>query len=248
MASFAIPRFTRTLPAAVDLSLKSFHYVADNGSGKYNISGGINGAIGGGFLMNAPLADEFCEVVSTGGGAKGIAAATISAAYIELKANTLGTLEPAVAGDIVVAISLEPAAVDDAFEVLPLYYYKESSAPVSLLSAADLTAGLGLYVGDNGSGAANVVGGAAGAIGYGFLANAPDTGEAAIIQGMGSKSASAVSGAAISGAQIELFSNALGKLEPSTTAGDIIVAISTASAAGADETITVIPVLYRKHA
>lgn len=247
MASYTPERWARALLAAVDLSAKQFYYVADNGSDKYNVSGSAYGAIGGGFLMNNPEADEACEVASTGGGAKAVAAATISAALIELKANALGTVEPALPGDIVIAISMESAATSDIFEVLPVYYRK-TSAGLSILAGVDLSSSQGLYVGDDGAGAADGVGGATGAIGYGFLANAPTLGLAAIIHGVGYPTAAAISGAAIASGGLELFSNASSKLEVSTTAGDIIVAISTAAAAGADESITVIPVLYRKHA
>jgi hypothetical protein len=246
MSSYAIPRFTRSLLAAVDLSAKQFYYVADNGSGKYNVSGSAYGTIGGGFLMNKPLADEFCEVASTGGGAKAVAAATIATALTELKADADGKVIPALAGDIVIAIAMETAAVDDTFEVLPVYYRK-SSPGLSILAGVDLTSATGLYVGDNGSGKADGVGGATGAIGYGFLANAPDTDEAAVIHGVGYATAEAISGAAIAGGGLELLSDANSKLQVATTAGDIVVAISTASAAGADEAITVIPVMYRKH-
>ncbi len=231
--------------AAVDLSAKQNYYVADNGSGKYNVSGGINGAVGGGFLMNAPEADEFCEVASTGGGAKGIAAETISAAGLELKANALGTLALALPGDTVIAISIETAAAGDVFEVLPVYYVKAPS-PVVFQSAADLTSGQYLYVGDS-SGDIDVVGGETGAIGYGFLMNAPDTGEDAIINGPGQPFAKCISGASFSIAT-ELLSNASGKAIAATVAGDIVVGISLAAATGADETIDVIPVFYRKHA
>lgn len=241
MASYAIPRFTRSLQAAVDLSAKQFYYVADNGSDKYNVSGSVNGAIGGGFLMNKPLANEFCEIASTGGGAKAIAAATISAAMIELKADAAGEVLPALPGDIVIAISMESAAVDDVFEVLPVYYVK-SAAPVVFDAAADLTSKQYYYVGDS-SGDIDVVGGATGAVGYGFLMNAPDTGEEAVINGPGHPFAKAISHDAIS-INDKLISLATGKVDAGTTTGDIIVAIALSASAGADETIDVLPVLY----
>ena len=127
MASYSSPRFTRSLPAAVDLSAKQFRYVGENGSDKYNVTGGAAGAIGAGFLMNAPLADEFCEVANIGGGAKGVAAETISGAEIELKADANGDMEVAdIAGDIVCAISKESAATSDVFEVEPVLYRKHA--------------------------------------------------------------------------------------------------------------------------
>lgn len=245
MASYACPRFTRSLQAAADLSAKQFYYVGDNGSGKTNIVGGIQGAVGFGFLQNKPLADEFCEIAANGGGSKAVAGTTISAAKLPLKANALGKLVPAVAGDIVVAISMEAAAVDDIFEVNPILYIA-GSTPVIFASAADLTSGQYLYVGDS-SGDIDVVGGATGALGYGFLMNAPDTGENAIINGPGYPYAKGISGAAFS-IMTELMANANGKLIATTAAGDIVCALSLAAATGADETIDVIPVLYRKHA
>ena len=245
MSSYSEPRYIKSLLAAVDLSAKQFYYVADNGSGKYNVAGSVTGAVGAGFLMNNPEADEACEIAANGGGAKGVAAGTISAAMIELKANALGTVEPALPGDLVIAISMQSAVAADIFEVNPVYYIK-GAAPVTFQAAADLTAGQYLYVGDS-SGDIDVVGGATGALGYGFLMNAPDTGEDAVINGPGVPFAKGISGAAFA-IQTELMNDAAGKLIATTAAGDIVVALSLAAASGADETINVIPVLYRKHA
>jgi hypothetical protein len=246
MASYYAPRFITTEKAAVDLSSSQFLYVAENGSNLINITGGTNGAKGLGFLMNQPEAGEACEIASLGGGAKGIAAETITVSagnVTELKADANGKMRNALPGDIVSALAIESAAVSDVFEVMPVYYVK-GSALISILSAVDLTSGTGLYVGDNGSGKANVVGGINGAIGYGFLANAPDTDEAAIITGLGAETATAVAGETISAAQAELKSNASGKLVAALP-GDMVVAIST-EAAAADASFTVIPVLYQK--
>ena len=121
MASYAKPRLTRSLNAAVDLSAKQFYFVADNGSQLYNITGSSVGAFGAGFLMNCPEAGEACEVASVGGGAKGKAGATISGPDLALMANALGEMIPAAsAGDIVVAMSREAAADEDVFEVEPI--------------------------------------------------------------------------------------------------------------------------------
>lgn len=245
MASYYTPRYNRSLLAAADLSDKQFYYVSDNGSGEANIAGGINGAVGLGFLMNNPEINEACEIATIGGGAKGIAAETISAALTELKADAAGKMAIALQGDIVSAIALETAAAGDKFELMPIYYVK-TGVPVVFQSAADLTSGQYLYVGDS-SGDIDVVGGATGALGYGFLMNAPDTGENAIISGPGQPFAKCISGAAFS-IQTELRSNAAGKMEAATVAGDIVSALSLAAATGADETIDVIPVFYRKHA
>ena len=243
MASYQVPSFNKSLKAAVDLSAKQFYYVSDNGSELANIAGGINGAVGLGFLMNQPEANEECEIATTGGGAKGIAAETISAALTALKADANGKMAIALPGDIVSAIALQTAAVDDIFELRPTFYVK-SAAPVVFQAAADLTSGQYLYV-NNDSGDINVAG--ADERGYGFLMNAPDIGEDAVINGPGQPFAKCISGAAFS-IDAELKSDANGKMIAATTADDPIVAIAFGAATGADETIDVIPVLYRKHA
>lgn len=248
MASYTPIRSTRSLLAASDLSAKQFYYVGDNGSGACAIVGSATGALGFGFLQNNPEAGEACVIGSIGGGSKAIAGAVISAAQLDLKANALGEMIPALPGDIVVAKSMESAADGDYFEVEPVYTVGKTTL-LTMLAAADLSTKQYFYVGENGSGAYNVIGGTTGAIGTGFLQNAPAAvGDGCIINGVGYPFSKAISGAAISAANVELMSNALGKLIPTTAAGDIVVAISTASAAAADETITVIPVLYRKHA
>lgn len=245
MASYVPTRPGRSQLAAVDLSAKQFYFVGDNGSGKYNVVGSATGAIGAGFLMNNPALNEACEIASNGGGAKGVCAATISAAKTELKANALGTLLPALDGDIVVAISMEAAAVSDIFEINPVYYIK-GAATLSLLAAVDLSTKQFFYVGEDGSGTYNIAGGVRGAIGSGFLQNAPISGAVAIIHGPGYTRATAIAGATITGAEIELKANAVGKLETALV-GDVVVALSTASAI-LDGEISVIPVLYQKDA
>jgi len=244
MASYQKPRFNRSLLAAIDLSASQFLYVSDNGSELANIAGGINGAVGLGFLMNKPEAGEECEIATIGGGAKGVAVETISAALTELKADAAGKMAVALPGDKVSAIALQTAAASDVFELMPVQYFK-SAGGISILAAVDLTSSQGLYVGDNGSGKLNVVGGINGAVGYGFLANAPDADESAIVQGLGNKTALGIAGATITGAKIGLKSNALGKLETALP-GDIVVAISTASAS-LDDSMSVIPTLYQKN-
>jgi len=127
MASFAKPRFTKSLKAAGDLDDKQFYYVGDNGSDEYAVAGHANGAIGGGFLMNKPLEGEFCEVASIGGGALGVAGEAVSGPNLELKAIADGTLNIAdTAGDVVCAISKESAATSDVFEVEPVLYRKHA--------------------------------------------------------------------------------------------------------------------------
>ena len=244
MASYYAPRFITTEKAAVDLSSSQFLYVAENGSNLINIAGGINGAKGLGFLMNNPEAGEACEIASLGGGAKGIAAETITVGagnLTELKADSVGKMRNAIPGDVVSALAIESAAVDDVFEVMPVYYVK-AAAPVTFQAAADLTTKQYYYVGDS-SGDVDVVGGATGAVGYGFLMNAPDTGEDAIINGPGRPFAKAISHDAIS-INDKLISLATGKVDAGTTTGDIIIGIALSASTGADEVIDVLPVLY----
>lgn len=246
MASYYTPRYNKSLLAAVDLSSSQFLYVSDNGSQQANIAGGTNGAQGMGFLMNDPEANEACEIATVGGGAKGIAAETITVAagkLTELKADSNGKMRNAIAGDIISALALEDAAVDDIFEVIPIYYIKGVD-PVTFQAAADLTAKQYYYVGDDGAGDIDVTGGGTGAVGYGFLMNAPDTGEDAIINGPGQPFAKAISHDAIS-INDKLIALATGKVDAAVTpAGDIIVAIALSASTGADEIIDVLPVLY----
>jgi len=244
MASHYTARYNRSLLAAVDLSSSQFLYVSDNGSGLANIAGGTNGAFGFGFLMNNPEANEACEIATIGGGAKGIAAETITLAagkVTELKADATGKMLNALPGDVVAAVALESAATDDIFEVMPVSYIKLAE-PVIFQAAADLTSSQYYYVGDS-SGDVDVTGGATGAVGYGFLMNAPDTGEDAIINGPGYPFAKAISHDAIS-VNDKLKALATGKMDATTTPGDIVVAIALSASTGADETIDVIPVLY----
>lgn len=127
MASYQPASFNRSLLAAVDLSSSQFLYVGENGSGKYNVIGNDTlGALGQGFLMNQPLADEFCEVATVGGGAKGKAAGTISAKdkLISKADGTVITAPAGSPGDLIaiIGIALEDAALDDIFAVQPVLY------------------------------------------------------------------------------------------------------------------------------
>lgn len=117
--------FARTRKAGADLSSSQYLYVAENGSDEYEVST-LDDAPGTGFLMNAPQQDEFCEVATEGGGAMAVAAATISAAEIELMNDTGndGQMIPATTGKFVCAISVEAAAANDVFAVRPVNYYK----------------------------------------------------------------------------------------------------------------------------
>jgi len=133
MASFQPAVFNRSLQAAVDLSAKQFFFVGENGSNKYNVIGNdLVGALGQGFLMNQPLADEFCEVATVGGGAKAKAAGTISAKD-ELIAKADGTVIVAPAGSAddliaIIGIALEDAVSGDIFAVQPVLYEKRTHA------------------------------------------------------------------------------------------------------------------------
>lgn len=127
MASYAKPRYGRGMLAGADLSEKQFHYVKDNGTTGAIIAGGATGAIGAGFLENFPALGEQCNIMTIGGGAKGVAAETVSGPNLELRADASGQMEIAdTAGDIVCAISQEAAATGITFEVMPVLYRKHA--------------------------------------------------------------------------------------------------------------------------
>jgi|GEM_PF-5924239 len=246
MGSYAKERYTRSLLAAVDLSSSQYLYVGDNGSGKANVIGGTNGAHGFGFLMNNPQADEACEIADTGGGAQGVAAEVItltSSGVVALKADAEGKMRNAIVGDKVCAVALESAAVGDQFEVLPVKYV-QGAAPVVLPAGADLSTSQYFYVKDNGSGAI-VASDTADEKGNGFLLNAPDSAEDAIVSVPGDSFAKGISAAAFaSGAELQSAGN--GKLQ-TAGAGVYVVAIALEAATAADEVINLIPVLYQKN-
>ena len=127
MSSYQKPVFNKSLNAAVDLSAKQFYYIGENSSALANVKGGAAGAIGLGFLQNRPLAGESCEIMTMGGGAKGILSEAVTAYGTELKAVATGLLEIAdTAGDIVNAISLDTGAIGDAIEIQPVLYRKHA--------------------------------------------------------------------------------------------------------------------------
>lgn len=127
MASYQLPRYGRGLVAGADLSAKQYHYVKDDGTNSAVIAGGATGAIGAGFLENFPALGEECNIMTIGGGAKGVCAEIVSGPNIELKADANGQMVLAdTAGDIVCAISQEAAAVGDVFELLPVLYRKHA--------------------------------------------------------------------------------------------------------------------------
>ena len=125
MSSYQIPRFTRPLNALTDFSANQYLYVKDDGSGNLALAGSATGEVGAGFLHNAPGEGQMSEIASIGGGAQGKAGAVISGPGVELKAEATGLLSPAtVAGDIVVAISKQAAAINVVLEVEPVLYTK----------------------------------------------------------------------------------------------------------------------------
>lgn len=127
MSSYQKPVFGRSLLAAADLSAKQFYFMKDTGSDTYNVGGGANGAIGAGFLQNKPLIGEACEIMTVGGGAKGVLSEIVTGADVELKAVATGKLEIAdTAGDIVVAISRQSGAIGDIIEIQPVLYRKHA--------------------------------------------------------------------------------------------------------------------------
>ncbi len=112
---------TRTFVAGADLSAKKFHAVKlDTVFNEILIAGAGEGF---GILQNAPLAGEMAEVAMIGGGAGGHAGATI-AIGVELAADSVGRLIPAVSTNRVVGLALQDALVDEYFEVERVFYIK----------------------------------------------------------------------------------------------------------------------------
>lgn len=127
MSSYQKPVFNKSLLAAVSLAAKQFYYVGENAAGAINVKGAAAGAIGMGFLQNTPLAGEACEIMTIGGGAKGVLSEAVTTYGTELKAIAAGTLDIAdTAGDIVVAISLDTGVSGDIIEVQPVLYRKHA--------------------------------------------------------------------------------------------------------------------------
>ena len=126
MASYQKPVYSRGMLAEEDLFEKQFHYVGFGTTGAV-IKGGATGAIGAGFLENFPAIGSATNIMTIGGGAKAVAAEVVSAANLELRADANGQMAIAdTAGDIVVAISQEAAAISDKFEVRPVLYRKHA--------------------------------------------------------------------------------------------------------------------------
>ncbi len=104
------------LKAGADLSADSnFHRaVKFDGSGDVVLAGAGEAAIG--FLQNQPTLGQFVEVAGVGGGSLAVAAATL-AAGVFCKADASGDLIAAVAGDEIIARTLDSAVDNDHFAV-----------------------------------------------------------------------------------------------------------------------------------
>lgn len=102
------------LSAAANLNLS----VKFDGSGEIVLS--TAGDAGIGFLVNSPIAGENAEVSTIGGGALGVAAATIAAGDF-LKSDAAGKLVAASsADDLAIAKAMKSAVANDVFEIEPI--------------------------------------------------------------------------------------------------------------------------------
>jgi len=118
MASFPTPNLIINRLADVDLSSSQFKAVVLTTSGTVAVAGANAGAIG--FLQNQPTAGQICEIAGYGGGAKGIAAASLNAGVL-VKSNAIGDLVAATADtDVAIGVTLETSVDDDVFAVMPL--------------------------------------------------------------------------------------------------------------------------------
>lgn len=120
MASFRQPNLLTGVKAGADLSAAQHLVVKLDANGDIVLAGAGEGV---GFLCNKPLSGDAAEVAVLGGGALGVAAASINEG-VELAADANGKLVVAVSTDVVVAIALKAAVADDHFEVLPVLYVK----------------------------------------------------------------------------------------------------------------------------
>jgi hypothetical protein len=119
MTSFTQHRLFAGLKAGADLSAALHCAVKLSADNTVVLCGAGEKALG--FLMNAPKSGEFAEVAGIGGGAKGIAAATLATVGTLLKSDAAGHLVAVAAdGDWVVARSLEAAVDNDHFSIEPL--------------------------------------------------------------------------------------------------------------------------------
>lgn len=121
MASFKQGNLLTGKKAGADLSSSQHKAVKQDANGDMVVAGAGEGI---GFLCNKPQSGDFAEVAVVGGGALGIAAASINEGD-ELKSDANGELVAAsVSGDRVIAIALSAAASGDHFEVMPVLYTK----------------------------------------------------------------------------------------------------------------------------
>ena len=122
MSSLNQPRIAQGFKAGADLSAK-IHRALKFSAGKLIVAGAGEGI---GFCYNAPKTDEGGELVMVGGGGKGVAAGTITQGA-ELKSDANGLLTPATsANDLVIAIAMEAAVLNDVFEIMPILFHKHA--------------------------------------------------------------------------------------------------------------------------
>lgn len=114
MSAFPKPKLITNLIAGADLSASQYKAVAIS-AGAIVVAGAGAAAIG--FLMNAPVSGQVCEVATASGGAKATAAGTIAAGD-KLRSDASGNVVSVYNDDAAVAIALESAVSGDIFSVL----------------------------------------------------------------------------------------------------------------------------------
>lgn len=120
MASFKQGNLLTGKKAGADLSSSQHKAVKQDANGDIVAAGAGEGI---GFLCNKPQSGDFAEVAVVGGGALGIAAASINEGD-ELASDANGDLVAAISGQRVIAIALSAAASGDHFEVMPVVFDK----------------------------------------------------------------------------------------------------------------------------
>lgn len=120
MTAFNNPVIISDYRAGADLSDISNKYlgVKIDGSGKIVVAGAGEAIIG--FLFNLPKQDEIAEIATLGGGALGIANATLAAGDF-VKVDASGKLVLAnTANDLAIARIMKAAVANDVVEIQPV--------------------------------------------------------------------------------------------------------------------------------
>ena len=117
---FNPPRNISNFVAGADLSAVANLNLSVKFDGSGDIVLSTAGDAGIGFLVNSPIVGESAEISTLGGGALGVAAATIAAGDF-LKSDANGELVVAsTADDLAIAKAMKSAVANDVFEVEPI--------------------------------------------------------------------------------------------------------------------------------